>query len=113
MRDAAASVNGLLYVVSSDALAAFDARESVYDRVEITNVLSGVEVRGGAAWMYVAKPEFVIAAPRRPEYAIRQTYLEVVESGLSDLGLEFRERYESSTDPVPAKLVIHDRMEVD
>jgi cation transport regulator ChaC len=103
-------VNGVLYVVGTAALAGFDSREWVYDRVDITNVLGGVEVRGGSVWMYVGKPEFVVAAPQRPEYAVRRTYLDVVEKGLSDLGREFRAGYEASTDAVPESLVIQDRL---
>jgi hypothetical protein len=109
-RAAGTAVNGVLYVVDAAALAVFDGREWIYDRVDITDELGGVEVRGGSAWMYVGKPEFVVAAPQRPEYAVRRTYLNVVEQGLSDLGMEFRAGYEASTDSVPACLVIHDRL---
>jgi hypothetical protein len=41
--------------------------------------------------------------------AIRRTYLEILEVGLSELGEAFRSDYESSSDPVPAELVIEDR----
>jgi cation transport regulator ChaC len=103
-------VNGVLYVVGATALAGFDGREWVYDRIDITEVLGSVEVRGGSAWMYVGKPEFVVAAPQRPEYAVRQTYLDAVEQGLSDLGREFRAGYEASTDVVPEGLIMQDRL---
>jgi len=103
-------VNGVLYVVGAAALAGFDSREWVYNRVDITDALGGVEVRGGGAWMYVGKPEFVVAAPQRPEYAVRRTYLDIVEQGLLDLGREFRAGYEASTDAVPEGLLIQDRL---
>src|SRR5258708_1949501 len=94
-RDANTYVSGILYVVSTVALADFDAREWVYDRVDVTASLQGVEVRGGRSWMYVAKPEFVVTAPQFPEYAVRQTYIDIVNQGLEELGPEFRAAYDS------------------
>jgi len=103
-----ALLNGVLYVVPQAAMTDFDSREWVYGRIEVTELLSGVEVRGGNAWMYAAKPEFVVAQPRRGDYAIRQTYIDVVQEGLRELGQEFRDGYRASTDVVPAELVIRD-----
>jgi cation transport regulator ChaC len=104
-----ASVNGVLYVVPAATVSEFDAREWVYNRMDATKLLSGVEVRGGPAWVYVGKPEFLVETPQRTDYAVRQTYINVVEEGLADLGREFRAEYEASTDAVPRHLLIHDR----
>jgi cation transport regulator ChaC len=103
------SVNGVLYVVPAATVGEFDAREWVYDRIDGTELLSGVEVRGGHAWMYVGRPEFLVETPQRIDYAVRQTYIDVVEEGLADLGQEFRAEYQASTDVAPRHLVIHDR----
>jgi hypothetical protein len=103
------SVNGVLYVVPAGAMTDFDAREWVYNRIDATELLNGVQVRGGHAWMYVGKPEFLVRNPQRPDFAVRQTYIDVVEEGLADLGQEFRAEYQASTDAVPSHLVIQDR----
>jgi hypothetical protein len=108
-RDPHTSVSGILYVVSTAASADFDAREWVYDRVEVTPRLQGVDVRGGHACMYVAKPEFLVTAPQFPEYAVRQTYIQTIDQCLSELGPKFRATYDSSSDPVPAHLIVRDR----
>lgn len=109
VRRAPGHVNGLLYVVSAAELAAFDRREWVYDRLAISGMLGDLAVDGGEAWMYVAKPDFIAQAPRRPVFALRQTYLDIVEKGLTELGSEFRSGYEASTDLAPQDLVIQDR----
>jgi hypothetical protein len=103
------SVNGVLYVVPAVAMTDFDAREWVYNRIDTTELLNGVEVRGGHAWMYVGKPEFLVGDPQRADFAVRQTYIDVVDEGLADLGQEFRAEYQASTDAVPGHLVIQDR----
>ena len=50
------SVNGVLYVITEQELSAFDRREWIYDRVDVTRDLSECQVEGGVVWAYVAKP---------------------------------------------------------
>jgi pimeloyl-ACP methyl ester carboxylesterase len=103
------SVNGVLFVVDSEELERFDAREWIYDRVEITSALRGVEVEGGQAWIYRGKAEHVWAHPPSPEGgAIRRTYLEIVQAGHRALGQQFVREYEVSTEPIPQSLVVAD-----
>jgi pimeloyl-ACP methyl ester carboxylesterase len=102
-------LNGVLFVVRSDDLAPFDAREWIYDRVDIAPRLRGVQVEGGAAWIYRGKPEHVRPHPASPANgAVRRTYLDVVHTGHRALGQDFVRGYEASTDPVPLSLVVDD-----
>ena len=106
-RDAGTILNGILFVVNDAELASFDDRESIYDRVDITD---GVPLTGGRAYVYVCRPEYTakdITSPRKG--AVRATYIDIVETGLKELGSEFRAGYERSSDPVPRELVIGDR----
>ncbi len=103
-------LNGLIYVLDRDEVATFDQREWIYDRIEITKQLADIEVDGGEVYLYVAKPEWIISAAEvKPKDAgIRETYLEIVEIGISHLGAGFRREYELSTDSHPKHLVFKD-----
>jgi hypothetical protein len=110
-RDPCSAVNGILYIVSASDLEVFDRREWIYDRENVTVDLCRIALRGGNAYVYVGKPQFIlpgVTSPRRA--AVRKTYLEIVESGLSQLGEAFRAVFRVSSDPVPAGLVIDDRL---
>lgn len=104
------SVNGTLFVVEPDELIAFDRREWIYDRVDVTGVVQGVSVVGGRVFVYVAKPEWLVCADGcRDDAAVRQTYMQTVERGLSELGSKFRAQFERTTDPVPAWRLFNDQ----
>lgn len=108
-RDPSANMNGVIFVVEPEELAAYDRRESIYDRVDVTIDLD-VKLETGAAYMYVCRPEYCLSDPRSPEKAaVRLTYLRIVEDGLSKLDDAFRNQYKDSTDEAPAHLVIEDR----
>ena len=108
-RSHSTAINGLLYVVRPEDLAAFDRREEVYDRVDVSAALAGATVTGGPVYIYVGKPECVQRGPEPKErVAIRATYLEIIENGLSSLGPEFRAGYEQSTDQPPEENIIAD-----
>jgi hypothetical protein len=111
---APAAVNGVLIALSPDQLEAMDRREWIYDRFDVTGALRGVRVTGGPAFAYVAKLEYVLRDVARPEdAAVRASYLEIIETGLAELGPACRAAYERSTEPVPAHLVIADRYDPD
>lgn len=111
-RGAGAILNGVVIVVTAEQLLALDAREWMYDRVAVTERLQDVRVTGGDVYLYAAKPEFVVHGVESPCIAaVRATYLDIVETGLANLGPPFRAAYELSTDPVPAHLVIQDRFD--
>lgn len=102
-------LNGVVIVVTAEQLDAFDQREWMYDRIAVTRDLPDIRIVGGDVFLYAAKPEFVVRDVKSPQIAaVRATYLEIVETGLSALGPSFRADYERSTDPVPAHLVIAD-----
>ena len=107
--DPGAAVNAILFVVDAEELARFDERESVYDRENVTAALGGVVV-SGAAYMYVCRPQHRMSGLASPKQgAVRSTYIEIVETGLSELGPGFRAAYERSSDAIPQHLVIQDR----
>jgi hypothetical protein len=102
-------VSGVLFVVNADDLERFDRREWIYDRVEVTTVLRGVSVEGGAAWVYCGKPDYVFDHPSSRQFgAVRRSYLNILADGHRALGQDFVHAYEESTDPVPESLVIDD-----
>lgn len=104
------SVNGLLYRLEENQIEAFDKREWIYDRVDITSRIRGVTVEGGEAYIYTSKPEWLMnpAHTCRQRAALRRTYVEMIERGVSLLGAAFRDQFELSTDPVPNHLVFSD-----
>lgn len=103
-------LNGVLFVVRPDELAAFDQREWIYDRRTITQDLRGVAITGGEAYVYVGQPERILPpGSDQAHAAIRQTYLNVIEKALQSWGPDFRAQYESSTEVVPRHLVMDDR----
>jgi len=110
IRPADAVLNGLVYAVTRDELAAFDAREEPYDRLDISAQLTGVTVTGGPVFVYVGKPDRLWHGPQpKEQVAIRETYLDIIERGLTALGEEFRTAYDRSTDLPPEANVIADR----
>ena len=107
------TVNGLLFILEHEQIEAFDQREWIYDRYLITSSLRGVTIRGGEAYVYVAKEEWLLEPGNTREWAaLRASYLEMVEDGLKELGPEFRVQYEASTDPVPTHLIFADQRRV-
>lgn len=108
-RDPATDLTGVVFVVEPEELVAYDTRESIYDRVDVTDELD-VRIEGGKAYIYVCRPEHRLPSVESPEKgAVRATYLRIVEDGLSQLDEDFRNRYLASTDAVPERLVINDR----
>lgn len=110
-RDPPTTINGVIFVVNQEELAAYDQRESIYERVDVRADLD-VEVEGGPIYMYVCRPVFRLPHSRSPaDAAVRVTYLRLIEEGLAELDQEFRQQYEESTDIPPAHLIIEDRVE--
>jgi pimeloyl-ACP methyl ester carboxylesterase len=107
--EAGRSVNGILFVVTEAELLRLDAREWIYDRVDVTSMLGGVSVTGGTVWAYSGKPQHVFEHPASPrEGAIRRTYLDILDQGQRQLGERFAVEYASTTDGVPPALVVKD-----
>jgi len=102
-----ASVNGAVVRVTPREFAALDRRESDYDRVEVTDRIEGLTgaARGGSArvFTYVPRPSSIEryeAARARRCAAVKQGYVELVETAFAALGEHAVERYRTST-PAP------------
>lgn len=107
IQPAGTDLNGVVYVISHDDLAGFDAREATYDRVQVEPI--DLHVAGGPVYAYIGKSEFVLRAPVSVDQAaVRASYLDIVEQGLNELGPAFRLGYEASSDAPPPANVIHD-----
>jgi hypothetical protein len=103
-------LNGVLFLVNDVELASFDERESIYDRVDITDQLL-LRISGGRAFVYVCRSEHTLRGVSSPDKgAVRATYIDIVETGLRELGEAFRAGYERSSDAIPTNLVIADRI---
>jgi pimeloyl-ACP methyl ester carboxylesterase/cation transport regulator ChaC len=103
-------MNGVLFVITENDLKMFDQREWIYERVWVNDDLRGLAVLEGPAWIYVGKPEHCVhdlTDPRKT--AIRHTYLDILNSGLNEMGSRFVNDYHSSTQPIPSRLVINDQ----
>jgi cation transport regulator ChaC len=108
-RDSGTRLNGVVFMVDEAELANFDKRESIYDRVEISRELNPI-VTNGPAFVYVCKPEHQLSEVGSPRQgAIRASYIDIVQTGLSAFDDEFRGAYLASTDRPPEHLIIRDR----
>jgi hypothetical protein len=109
-KDPHSALNGLAYVLGPKEIAMFDKREWIYNRETITKDVTDLSFIGGELEMYVGKPEFLVPPGCTTEQAaVRRSYIEIVERGLSELGHAFRSEYLSSTDPPPQHLIIDDK----
>jgi cation transport regulator ChaC len=103
-------MNGVLFVITENDLKMFDQREWIYKRVRVNDDLRGLAVLEGPAWIYVGKPEHCVHEPTDPrKTAIRRTYLDILNSGLNEMGSRFVDDYHSSTQSIPSRLVINDQ----
>jgi hypothetical protein len=107
--DARSVINGLVYELNDEDLQSFDAREWIYDRVDITDRLVDVAVSGGRVFMYVgAEPYLLSGQTNSKKTAIRKSYVNIVDRGLESLGASARLTYDASTQSLPESLVIED-----
>jgi hypothetical protein len=103
-------VSGVLFVITEDELSSYDAREWIYNRYNMADVLAGVTVIGGPVFAYVGKPQYECYPPLTPyESAVRKTYLATIDTGLGNFGADFRQEYQDTSDPVPQHLIIADQ----
>ncbi len=103
-------LNGVLFVVDQSELEAFDRREWIYSRENVTSQIRGAAISGGKAYVYVGKADYLLSGVKLPKLAaVRSSYLEILEAGFRDLGPPFQKHFEASSDPVPKHLIIDDR----
>lgn len=112
-REPGTLLNGVLFVVNQSELEAFDRREWIYTREDVTSQIRGAVISGGKAYIYVGKADHLMSGVESPKRAaVRASYLEILEAGFRALGAAFRGDFEASSDPIPAHLVIDDRKDV-
>jgi hypothetical protein len=95
LRRADASVRAVLFFVPESALPAFDHRERIYDRVDVTGWFTGATI-AARVYAYVAKPEYR-AENFRGAVAIRRSYLQIVRAAIFSLGPTFAAQFEATT----------------
>lgn len=94
-------VNGVCRPVTARELAALDARERNYDRVDVTGLVA--EARG-RVWAYAgsaAGRARLETGVRSGSAAVSRAYREHVEAGFRALGADELAAYHASTDPPP------------
>lgn len=103
---AGAAVNGLALPVDAEALAALDARERNYDRIEVGGELD--RAFKGPVWAYVGS---AAARARRRAGAdqgrlvVVRSYHERVRGGFARLGGPALAQFEALTDPLPGPVL--------
>lgn len=105
--DAGADVDGALLEVGDEALAALDARERQYERIDVAAAIaldSGVSV-SGPVWTYVGRApgRARVAAGRAGTAAVvvQRAYADQVEAAFARLGADALARYRASTELPP------------
>jgi hypothetical protein len=102
-----AEVDGALLAVDAAALAALDARERQYERVEVGTWIDPSP--GGPVWAYAGRApgRARVAAGRAgtAPIAIQRAYVELVEHAFAALGDAALSRYRASTEAPPFPLL--------
>ena len=107
-----AVLNCVVFILNREELKAMNGREWIYDSVPVTSSLRGVRVDGGEALLYVAREEHIVRRVESPrDAAVRRSYLQILERGLAAMNAEFRAEFEATSDPVPAHLLVDDRLD--
>jgi hypothetical protein len=110
--DADSEVNGALFPVSDEKLAALDRRERNYERIDVTAHLAEA---AGPVWTYsgsTAGIERFEAAKRAGAAVISRGYVDDVRRGFASLGADAAAELESLTDPPPCPIVALRRVPV-
>jgi gamma-glutamylcyclotransferase (GGCT)/AIG2-like uncharacterized protein YtfP len=104
--DRGSAVNGGLLPVDEEDLAALDARERQYRRVEVTGDIDPPPAAAeGQVWTYVGRDEGRrrVADGRRGtgEVLVQRAYVDLVEAAFAQLGDDALRDYRASTEPPP------------
>ena len=103
--DPGAEVTGLVRAVDAAALAALDARERNYDRIDVSDRVPGVE---GVVWTYrgsAAGRERLATGRAENTVVVSRDYLDKVRRGLAAMGADHEM-------PEPPPVLDLDRLEV-
>ncbi|MBC7372146.1 MAG: gamma-glutamylcyclotransferase [Bdellovibrionaceae bacterium] len=92
------SVNGIVIIIKKTELEKMNVREFIYDAVDITNQLPGLQVEGGKIYVYQGKPEFIVPeGSGLPHVGLRESYLRMVEHGMSGHPEDFQMEFAPTT----------------
>jgi hypothetical protein len=98
-----AEVDGALLAVDATGLAALDARERQYERIDVTALIDPAP--DGTVWTYVGRaPGRARVAAGRAGTApvvIQRSYVKLVETAFTAFGDDALARYRASTEPPP------------
>jgi dephospho-CoA kinase len=98
-----ADVEGALLAVDAVQLAALDARERQYERIDVTALVDPAP--DGTVWAYLGRTpgRARVAAGRAgtAKVAIQRSYVELVETAFAAWGEDALARFRASTEPPP------------
>jgi dephospho-CoA kinase len=105
-------VNGLLFPVTAEELAALDIRERNYERIDVTESVE--EPASGRVWAYVGLDEAIARherGTREHRAVIRRAYYEAVLENCAAAGPGAQQEFDESTDPPTCPIVNLDRID--
>jgi hypothetical protein len=111
--DPGGEVNGALFPVSDEKLAALDRRERNYERIDVTAGLA--DPVAGSIWAYAGSSagiERFEVGQRAGSAVISRGYVDDVRRGFASLGADAAAELESLTDPPPCPIVALRRVPV-
>jgi hypothetical protein len=105
-------INCSLFVVDDADLEALDAREWIYDRVVVNDLLEGVRVDGGDAVAYTCKDRYRVEPGSDPaQLALRRSFLSLLDAVLDGLDPTVRPDFLATTQDIPKHLVVDDDLD--
>lgn len=103
------SLNGCLFVVKKSELADFDEREWIYKRIDVTDNIEGLDIKNGKVYAYTALDKYKVPSPVDSNlFAVRKTYLDIIDSAFNHLNKDYKDRFFQTTEPFEKNLVIED-----
>ena len=102
------SMNCCLYILEETDLAAFDAREIGYQRIEVSRDIVETDIPELSIYAYKALPAFTAEAEENNpgKNVILLQYLEILERAFDVLGSSFEQEFQESTVPLDPSLVL-------
>jgi cation transport regulator ChaC len=105
-------VNGQLFPISTEELAALDIRERNYERIDVTDDVE--EPVSGRVWAYLGLHEAVARyerGAREQRAVIRRAYHDAVLANCAAAGPHAQHEFDQSTDAPPCPIVDLDRID--
>lgn len=104
--DEAGPVNGVLLELSESELERLDIREIRYDRVEVTDLVEGIDGSVNSDRVVAYRAKLAHHAPQPPPDAvILASYASAIEDAFRALGPDELDRYRATTGPFPVERV--------